>query len=142
MDDRTLFKPCQACTCSLLRRASRQVTQHYEKAFRGTGLRATQFTLLATLIQAGPLPLSRLADMLRLERTTLTRNLGPLERQGYVESIADTDARIRRLKITPAGIKAARTGFKAWQRAQESVGDALEKAGLRVLSGHVELGDR
>ncbi len=58
------------------------MTQHYERAFRGTGLRATQFTLLATLIQTGPIPLGRLAEMTGLERTTLTRNLRPLEKRG------------------------------------------------------------
>src|SRR5260221_6789135 len=49
------FFACRGCVCSALRRASRAVTQHYERAFRGTGLRATQFTLLAVLTQTGAL---------------------------------------------------------------------------------------
>ena len=103
------FHACRHCSCSALRRASRAVTQHYEACFRGTGLRATQFTLLASLAQTGPLPMSLLASRLGLERTSLTRNLRPLERKGFVETLTDDDRRIRRIKITKRGEAAAST---------------------------------
>lgn len=133
------FVPCRACACSALRRASRAVTQHYEASFRGTGLRATQFTLLATLIQTGPLPVSALAASLGLERTSLTRNLRPLERRGLVAATGDKDQRVRRVAITPEGEKSAAAALGAWKRAQASVGTVLAASGIReLLAPHLE----
>jgi DNA-binding MarR family transcriptional regulator len=113
------------------------VTRHYERAFRGSGLRGTQFTLLAALTQTGPLPVSRLARQTGLERTTLTRNLGLLEKKGFVRVRAtEADQRIRRVEITPAGRRAAEKGLAAWQRSQAGVAAILQTYNLRdLLSG-------
>jgi DNA-binding MarR family transcriptional regulator len=135
MTDISPFQACRDCTCSALRRASRAVTQHYEASFRGTGLRATQFTVLATLAQTGPLPLSALASMLGLERTTLTRNLGPLEKKGFVSSLADDDQRVRRIAITKKGEAAALAALDAWKQAQSTVGEVIRNAGVSQLFG-------
>src|SRR6266699_504023 len=88
------FKACRTCACSALRHASRAMTQHYERHFRGSGLRATQFTILATLAQTGPRPISELSATLGLERTTLSRNLRLLENKKWVYAIAHHDQRI------------------------------------------------
>src|ERR1700722_12307018 len=106
------FFACRGCACAALRRASRAVTQHYEQSFRGSGLRATQFTLLAVLTQTGPLPLSSLAAQAGLERTTLTRNLRLLETKGLVRVVSiDGDQRVRRVEMTRAGRVAAEKGL-------------------------------
>ena len=63
------------CTYANLRKASRAVGQVYDAALQRSGLKATQFTLLATLNARGDMPLSQLADVLVMDRTTLTRNL-------------------------------------------------------------------
>ena len=127
------FAPCQRCACSALRRASRVVTQHFEASFRGTGLRATQFTLLATLIQTGPLPMSALAGRLGLERTTLTRNLQLLEKKGFVAVAGDEDQRVRRVAVTRKGESAAVAALPAWKRAQASAGAVLRRSGVGAL---------
>lgn len=127
------FFVCRSCACSALRRASRAVTQHYEASFHGTGLRATQFTLLATLVQTGPQPLSVLATMLGLERTTLTRNLGPLEKKRLVSTVADDDQRIRRIAITKKGEAAALAALDAWKQAQSTVDEVLRRTGIQDL---------
>jgi DNA-binding MarR family transcriptional regulator len=106
------------------------VTQHYETYFRGTGMRATQFTLLATLAQTGPLPLTALASMLGLERTSLTRNLRPLEDKGLVKSLADDDQRVRRVAITKKGETAALAALDVWKKAQSSVDRVLVRSGI------------
>ena len=124
------FHPCRACACSALRRASRAVTLHYEAHFRSQNLRATQFTILATLIQTGPIALTRLADQLGLDRTTLTRNLRPLTRKGLVAEAPQADRRVKPVTITPAGAAAARAALPAWRKAQDSVGPVLEQVGL------------
>jgi DNA-binding MarR family transcriptional regulator len=110
-----------------LRRASRAVTQHYEQRFRGSGLRATQFTILATVIQTDAIPISKLADLLGVERTTLTRNLRPLERRKFLTLSGDGDGRVRQVGITPAGEKLARELLPRWKQAQASVGEVLAR---------------
>ena len=121
---------CRDCYCSALRRASRAVTQHYEACFRGTGLRATQFTLLATLAQTGPLALGSLAAALGLERTTLTRNLLALEKKGFVHAVSEKDRRVRKIEITKEGKEAALSALNAWNLAQSTADEVLARAGI------------
>jgi DNA-binding MarR family transcriptional regulator len=126
------FTDTRSCFCSALRRAGRAVTQHYEAAFRGTGLRATQFTVLATLAQVEPMTMSDLAELLGMERTTLTRNLRPLEAKGWVRGLADdADLRRRRIELTPKGRAAATRAIPTWRKAQASIGPVLARFGIR-----------
>src|SRR5438445_10892879 len=125
------FKACRACACSALRRASRAVTQHYERHFRGSGLRATQFTILATLAQAGPLSISELSAKLGLERTTLSRNLRLLENKRWVCAIAHCDQRIRRMELTPKGRKKAVTALPVLKRADAGAETDIRRFGLQ-----------
>ncbi len=122
------FVATRQCVCTAARRRSRDLTRAFEKAMRGSGVRGTQFTLLATLIQTGPIPTTRLADFQGLERTTLTRNLGPLVRGGFVRIEEGEDRRVRKVAITPVGEEAARRAFPFWKKAQEA---ALAAAGSR-----------
>jgi DNA-binding MarR family transcriptional regulator len=125
------FEACRSCACSALRRASRAVTQHYERHFRGSGLRVTQFTLLATLAQTGPLSISELSAKLGLERTTLSRNLRLIENRGWVSAVAHGDQRVRRMGLTPKGRKKAAAALAVWRRADASVEKVLRRFGLR-----------
>ena len=96
MDDlRTLLRPTRDCHCSLLRRASRALTAHYERSFRGCDLRATQFTVLSALIQMGSISILPLAEQLGVERTTLTRLLRPLEERKLIRTSARTSVSAR-----------------------------------------------
>jgi DNA-binding MarR family transcriptional regulator len=94
------------------------VTQHFDRMMRPSGLRTTQFTLLVTLAELGPMPMTRLAARLGLERTSLTRNLKPLEAKGWVTVEADADRRVRNVGITVAGRAKARTALPLWRKAQ------------------------
>jgi DNA-binding MarR family transcriptional regulator len=114
------FVACRQCVCTAARRRSRDLTRAFEKAMRGSGVRGTQFTLLTTLVQTGPLPTTRLADFLGLERTTLTRNLSRLVRDGFVQIQEGEDRRVRSAAITPAGEEAARRAFPFWKKAQDA----------------------
>jgi DNA-binding MarR family transcriptional regulator len=114
------FVACRQCVCTAARRQSRELTRAFEKAMRGSGVRGTQFTLLATLVQTGPLPTTRLADFQGLERTTLTRNLARLVRDGFVRIDEGEDRRVRRVAITPAGEDAARRAYPFWKKAQDA----------------------
>ena len=123
------FVACRQCVCTAARRRSRDLTRVFEKAMRGSGVRGTQFTLLATLVQIGPIPTTRLADLQGLERTTLTRNLGPLVRDGFVRVDEGEDRRVRKVTITPAGEEVARRAFPFWKRAQDAALAASPPAG-------------
>ena len=123
----TLLARTGNCTCSALRRATRAVTAHYEAHFRGSGVRGTQFTILSVLAQAGPLPMSRLADLLGVERTTLTRNLTVLARRGLVEWVGATDGRVRKAALTKAGEAMLRKCMPRWVAAEASVGKVLKR---------------
>jgi DNA-binding MarR family transcriptional regulator len=114
------FIATRQCVCTAARRRSRDLTRAFEKAMRGSALHVTQFTLLATLIQTGPIPTTRLADFQGLERTTLTRNLGPLVRDGFVRIDEGRDRRVRNVTITPAGEEAARRALPFWKKAQDA----------------------
>jgi DNA-binding MarR family transcriptional regulator len=114
------FAACRQCACSLARRRSRELTRYYDKALRASGMRVSQFSLLATLVQTGPMAATRLADFLGLERTTLTRNVRPLLRDGLVIIEDDADRRVRKIAITPEGTEAARRAFPFWRRAQDA----------------------
>ena len=110
------------------------MTQHYERAFRGTGMRATQFSLLAMLTQTGPMALSVLAAHLGLERTTLTRNLRLLEERKLVRlRTEEADQRVRKVELTPAGRMAAKKGLAAWRKAQAGAGEIVGRSQLQNL---------
>ena len=118
--DAVNFVACRQCVCTAARRRSRELTRAFEKAMRGSGVRGTQFTLLATLVQTGPIPTTRLADLQGLERTTLTRNLRPLIRDGLVRIDEGEDRRVRKAAITSTGEEAARRAFPFWRKAQDA----------------------
>ncbi len=117
-----------ACTCANLRRAARVVTQSYDQALQPSGLKATQFTLLATLSNRGDLPLTRLAEALVMDRTTLTRNLKPLVGKGYVRVDRDQDQRVRRISLTDAGKVILDAALPLWRQSQSRLVESLGRA--------------
>jgi DNA-binding MarR family transcriptional regulator len=121
------------CTGHGLRKAARALSRIYDEAMAPAGLRGTQFNLLVALSVAQEAPLARVADELGLDRTTLTRNLGPLERDGLVESVSDDDRRVRRLRLTARGHDVLADALPRWERAQREVVAALGKTRWRQL---------
>ena len=128
------FAECLACTCFAVRRTARAITQHYERHLKASGLGVNQFTSLAVLAIAGPLPLSRLADELGVERTTLTRNLRLLLDRGHVSESATGDRRVRLLAITKRGTAAARATLPRWREAQASIARRLGSSAIDALA--------
>ena len=103
----------------------RVVSQAYDAALKPSGLRATQFTLLAVLARLGEMPLTKLSKILVLDRTTLTRNLKPLQAQGWLEVGREKDERIRLISITEAGRRIVAEATPLWRDAQTRVTEAL-----------------
>jgi DNA-binding MarR family transcriptional regulator len=122
------LRECTACACFAVRRAARVITQQYDRALRPAGLRATQFSLLTMLGVGGPLPLSRVADRLGMERTTLTRNLKPLIDAGLIGVEHGDDRRVRTIFITAKGHRAAVAALPDWRKAQRDVASQISPA--------------
>lgn len=121
------------CTGHGLRKAARALSRLYDEALAPAGVRGTQFDLLVALSLAQGAPVARVAEELGLDRTTLTRNLGPLERDGLVESVPDDDRRVRRLRLTERGHDVLADALPRWERAQHKVVAALGKNRWREL---------
>jgi DNA-binding MarR family transcriptional regulator len=108
------------CTCARLRKLARRITRIYDAHLAGSGIKVTQFSLLANVAR-GELPLGELALSTEMERTTLSRNLTPLARQGWVRIVAGDDPRSRLVSITAAGRKKLATTLPLWRRAQDEM---------------------
>jgi DNA-binding MarR family transcriptional regulator len=132
---------CRQCHCLAARRAARAITRHYEAGLRRHGLRATQFSILAALAIGGPKPLGRLAQILGLERTTLTRGAALMERDGWVRTEESADGRARPLRLTAAGRRKLEQAYPAWKAAQESAAAKFADA-LPATAGHAARGKR
>ncbi len=122
-----------ACACANLRKAARAVTQVYDEALRPSGLKATQFTVLATLAKRGELPLTKLAEVLVMDRTTLTRNLKPLVAKGWVGTAEAEDQRVRRIALTDAGREVLGAALPLWRGAQAQLAEGLGPERLTEL---------
>ena len=109
------------CMCHKARMAARAITRAYDDALRSTGLRATQVSVLAAVGARGALSIKSLADSLEMERTTLTRNLRPLEEKGYVLLAPERRHRSRVLTLTAAGRSALLEALPLWEDAQGAI---------------------
>lgn len=133
------------CNCQAIRQAARHVTQFYDQQLAPTGLRATQFGILSRLRREGPMSINALAALLVMDRTTLGRNILPLERDGLIEvAKSSTDRRRHELRLTEAGLNLHRTALKHWEDAQKRFGAVFGEqraAALRDLLREVTESD-
>ena len=107
------------CNCFAVRSAARHVSQFYDQLLVPVGLRTTQFSILAKLKRHGPLTINALADQMVMDRTTLGRNILPLDRDGLIEiQPVASDRRAKELHLTNAGEKRLQAALKAWAQAQ------------------------
>lgn len=107
------------CNNLALRKASRYLGASYDKALAPLGLRATQFSILQMLGPHDGVTITRLADIIAMDRTTLASNLKPLEREGLVRvEPSATDRRARVVTITPAGMSRFKAALPLWEGVQ------------------------
>jgi DNA-binding MarR family transcriptional regulator len=132
------------CACFNLRKTARAITQYYNATLQPSRLLATQFTLLVILAHDNPTPISVLADALGMDRTTLARNLKPLQRDGLVQVAPDEqDHRIQLVALTSGGRERLLAALPLWQQAQQQIvgqfGESRWHTLLADLSGMVAL---
>lgn len=126
----------QTCAVFNLRKASRVVTQLYEETMKPSGILPTQFTLLVVTRALGPITISKMAEVLVMDRTTLTRNLKPLEREGLLTVAAGKDdQRSREVSLTGKGLKQLEQALPLWQEAQRRIKRAVGVSRLDRMLG-------
>jgi DNA-binding MarR family transcriptional regulator len=134
------------CACLKLRKASRFITSLYDEYLRPVGLRATQLSVLMALEQAGSVTITSLSEILLMDRTTLPRDLKPLERVGWVSITEGEDRRKRFIALTPDGRDLLNRALPLWEQAQirvrDYMGDDSYKSLLVQLSDIVKLNRR
>jgi DNA-binding MarR family transcriptional regulator len=131
------------CNCASLRKAARRLTSFYDNQLAPSGLRATQFAILAFVNEMEEVSVNAIADRLGLDRTTAGKNLRPLEQSGFVEvTSAKHDGRQRAIRVTKAGHAALKAAVPLWRQAQsrfEAANGPEKAAALRDTLRNLEL---
>jgi DNA-binding MarR family transcriptional regulator len=135
----------EICNCLAVRQAARHVSQFYDQFLAPAGLRTTQYSILAKLRRLGPMTINALAEHMVMDRTTLGRNILPLQREGLIAvAKGAADRRRRELRLTDAGLARLRAARAGWAEAQarfETVFGVQRSAELRALLHSVAASD-
>jgi len=113
------------CAGFNLKMATRAVQNFFDNAFRSVGLVGTQYTVLSHIFIAGPIPLTKLAGIMYVDRTTLGRNLKPLYRRGLVQMKQGSDRREKLICITDTGIEVLSKALPVWRETQKKIKDII-----------------
>ena len=130
---KTENKKSSVCNCLNMRRASLAITEIYDHYLAPCQLSVSQFSILKHLYGMEPVSVSELAAEIRLDRTTLVRNLKPLEQQGLIHDIAPSGKRNRQLCLTAAGREKTELAHVYWEQAQEQIEAQLGQEDTKVL---------
>ena len=134
------------CTCGELRKAARAITILYDDAIKSSGLLTTQFGLLQVIYNIDSIRISDLADKLRMDRTTLTRNLSVLEREGLIKISQGKDLRTRIVAATQKGRSSVAKATPLWNEVQRKVRQKMGESSwhelMQNLSGFLNVTDQ
>jgi DNA-binding MarR family transcriptional regulator len=111
----------QRCACSNIRQADRVITQFYDESLALSGLNTPQFSLLAAIARTAPVSINRLAEVMVIDRTTLTRNLRLLSKMHLIRDEEGEDRRMRLVLLTSEGKQALLRAWPMWQEAQARI---------------------
>lgn len=116
------------CLCLHAQRAARAIARRFDDALRPLDLKSGQFSLLISLNRPEPPPISAVAEVLAMDRTTLTANIKPLERRGLLTVKPDPrDRRIRRLALTESGLALLEKAIPLWTRTEAEIEQGLAR---------------
>jgi len=134
MKKETAISQSSPCTCINLRRAALAITKYYDQKLAPSRLTIVQFSLLRHIKLLGPINVSDLASKVRLDRTTLVRNLKPLETDGLIVDISKSGTRNRQLLLITEGMQKCAEAELLWKDAQSSVEQNLGPENLNKLT--------
>jgi len=141
MKSRNLASPEQ-CLCFNFRRASRIITRNFDEALAVVGITTTQFSSLYVLKSSGPMTVSNFAKTMETERTTLTRNLNLLEKEGLVSRAKGEDRRQKLITITVKGKRKLKAALPVWKAVQKRAVDQLGDRATRMMLENTALIER
>jgi DNA-binding MarR family transcriptional regulator len=133
-NEKTRSELLSECACFDLRRATRAVSRLYDDFLRDAGLNITQFSLLRLIGAEKDLSISTLGRYMVMDRTSITRALVPLERDGLIQSRPGADKRIRIVSVTKKGRKLVTDAEPKWRKAQEVLIDTIGEDRWRAMS--------
>jgi DNA-binding MarR family transcriptional regulator len=113
------------CACQKARVAARALTRAYDCALRRADLRASQYAVLVAIETHGAMSITVLASALGMDRTTLSRNLRPLEKDGLIALGLEGRGRTRAFEVTKKGKARLREALPLWKQAQETLRRSL-----------------
>lgn len=129
--------PSLGCTCARLRKLTRRVTRIYDAHLAAQAIKVTQYSILANAAR-GERSVSEFAAELEMDRSTLSRNLGPLAAQGWVSISIGADPRSRSISVTPAGRRKLKAALPLWRKAQCEVESILGAEDVGELHRKIE----
>jgi DNA-binding MarR family transcriptional regulator len=135
----------RTCIAVRLRLLNRVVTNLYDDALRPLGLKVSQLNILIAAAQLGLARPARMCEVLQLDRSTLSRNVRPLQLRGWLEVVPDDDARAQPFRLTAKGKRLIEKAVPAWERAQRRASKLLGAEGVAVLdkaAGRLEAAGR
>lgn len=121
------------CSCFYLRRAARLVTRQYAETMKAAGLKSSQFSILSMLSFHGELTITELADKMGLERTSMSRNLHPMEKDGLISVSDERDNRRRYISLTRQGQVTYKKALPLWNQAQQQFREQLGADEMKTL---------
>ena len=127
------------CIAARVRLLSRIVTNIYDSAMKPFGVKLNQMSILVTVYVAGEIGYDTLCKRLRMEKSTASRNIERLKRNGWLQTVALKEERRKLLKVTPAGEKLLEKVHGAWENAQKKavklLGDKETEALCNIANG-------
>ena len=126
------------CVCQRVRMAARAVTRAYDDALRPVGLRATQLSVLVAVDRGNAVSIASLSRLLGMDRSTLTRNLRPLEEDGLVTMGSEGWHRSRTLRITAKGSARLRAAVPLWEKIQKGLHQRLGSSRWAALRAELD----
>jgi DNA-binding MarR family transcriptional regulator len=134
MNPKTRKELLAECACFDLRRATRAISRMYDDFLRDAGLNIAQFSLLRVICANKELSISTLGRYMVTDRTSITRALAPLERDGLIHSRPGADKRIRIVSVTNKGRKLVENAEPKWRQAQEALIETIGEDRWRAMS--------
>lgn len=124
------------CIAMRLRQLNRMVTRLYDEALRPLGFTVNQLNILATIVSRGPIPPGQLAQMLGMEKSTISRTIDRMHKHGWIDIGPGKDKRSQSIKATPKGRQLLITAAPVWHELQTSVLESTaESTGLLATFG-------
>lgn len=134
MDPAERMPELHRCNCFAVRKAARRISRFYDGFLQPTGLRVTQFLILAALAKVQSASVNELAERLDLERTAMGKTLGPLDRDGLIRiEPSPSDGRFRLVMLAPEGRRVLQDAFPLWRQAQQRLADLNGEGWMAAL---------